>query len=322
MSDFSDRPLVAGSLTGLRAFKADRLGRLTGVTHAEVFRPDENNAVCRKASARLTGIPEGARAEMTYTSTLTWQPMETAAITVTLDDGSQEVFRSVEELERRYPPKTDSEHQVAERDCACGFYAYFDGKNDYNGSTDAAVQALIEGYGVCTVGSRGFRASKARLVAFVDPHGSEPEEAPDDEPRRHWWTPFGRVWNAFWLTVSIIGLALGIVADNLVTIGLNAASIGMWSAIIWGPKARKAWKEWRSGGHNYSTHVTFSYAGARSPQPISEVRWARVRANYPDVPVYPSLKAALAEHPLTVPPKEPLPTPQTHAEFWDMQVPS
>ena len=49
---------------------------------------------------------------------------------------------------------------------------------------------------------------------------------------------------------------------------------------------------------------------------LAGVDWSRVLANYPDVPVYPSIEAALREHPLTVPPDDPVPTPETDPDFW------
>lgn len=58
------------------------------------------------------------------------------------------------------------EHQVASMGCQCGFYAYFDrGSNPYHSVLN--VLGLIEGYGVATVGSRGFRCEKARIVALI-----------------------------------------------------------------------------------------------------------------------------------------------------------
>jgi hypothetical protein len=39
---------VAGSVTGLRAFRIDTLGRLTGVTHRDVWVPGENQAKCHR----------------------------------------------------------------------------------------------------------------------------------------------------------------------------------------------------------------------------------------------------------------------------------
>ena len=49
-------------------------------------------------------------------------------------------------------------------DCTCGFYGYFDGSDDYHG--DAKVTAVVEAYGEVVIGTRGFRAMKARIVAL------------------------------------------------------------------------------------------------------------------------------------------------------------
>lgn len=57
------------------------------------------------------------------------------------------------------------DHRVANADCTCGFYAYFDGGNDYGSAR--TITGVVEGYGTVTVGSRGFRAAKARIVAIV-----------------------------------------------------------------------------------------------------------------------------------------------------------
>lgn len=64
----------------------------------------------------------------------------------------------------RRPP---ANHRPGALDCTCGYYAYFDrGNNPYHGA--GQVLALIEGYGLMSVGQRGFRCEKARLVAFID----------------------------------------------------------------------------------------------------------------------------------------------------------
>lgn len=61
-------------------------------------------------------------------------------------------------------------HRVGVVGCSCGFYAYFDGTNDYaNMIVGVSVTGIVEGYGLVTVGSRGFRAEKARIVALVEP---------------------------------------------------------------------------------------------------------------------------------------------------------
>lgn len=63
-------------------------------------------------------------------------------------------------------------HRIAGLDCTCGFYAYFDNSNDYYEKLYGIpkVTGIVEAYGTVTIGSRGFRASKARIVAIVRPH--------------------------------------------------------------------------------------------------------------------------------------------------------
>ena len=57
-------------------------------------------------------------------------------------------------------------HHVASVDCSCGFYAYFSpGADQLSGD----VEGIIEGYGRVTVGSKGFRAERAKIVALVVP---------------------------------------------------------------------------------------------------------------------------------------------------------
>tara|TARA_R100000365_G_scaffold3491_1_gene11676 strand:- start:7402 stop:7956 length:555 start_codon:yes stop_codon:yes gene_type:complete len=54
-------------------------------------------------------------------------------------------------------------------DCSHGFYAYFDGKEEDH--RDPAVSGVIEGYGEVLIGTKGFRAMKARIVALaIKPH--------------------------------------------------------------------------------------------------------------------------------------------------------
>lgn len=61
---------------------------------------------------------------------------------------------------------SQASHRVAARGCSCGFYAYLD---DKHGDVGGEVRGVIEGYGRVTVGSRGFRAEKAKILALVVP---------------------------------------------------------------------------------------------------------------------------------------------------------
>lgn len=137
-SDFSQRPFVAGSLLGLRSFAVGPKGHLTGVVQKYPYKADENVAMCVRGDRVLNKMlmhlegPVGQRA------------------------------REAEEA-----------HELLGLDCSCGFYAYFTGIDPYStaasvmfGST-SRVTGVIEGYGRTVVGSKGFRAEKARLVALV-----------------------------------------------------------------------------------------------------------------------------------------------------------
>lgn len=201
MSDFSDRPFVAGSLIGLRAFAVDKYGRLLGPSFAQVFKPGENEAGCRKSDDGMAGMLRAYSNLSASLSAASWrftvdpfayggpipkkpQP-ETYGTgpcpcgcgqTVEFHDGTLKRGKpkapSAAEIEAAVP-KVDTtalvkvEHVLGGVKCTCGFYAYFDGLNDYK--DPSRVAAIIEGYGVCTVGDRGFRASKARLVALIEP---------------------------------------------------------------------------------------------------------------------------------------------------------
>lgn len=138
-------------------------------------------------------------------------------------------------------PRTErAEHVLAGRDCTCGFYAYFDGDNDYHTKRqfrDETVAGVVEAGGVMTVGDRGFRASQIRLLGLVQ-----------REP--HPLIQFG-------------GLLLDLVRASL----------------------RDPMED-----------------PPLDPEP--GINWAGIRRNYPGVWIYPSVRAALAAHPLTVPKPE------------------
>lgn len=63
-------------------------------------------------------------------------------------------------------------HSVAQKiyrhdhaNCTCGFYAYLNGINGYQ--SNCHVIGVIEGYGETTIGTRGFRAQKAKILALA-----------------------------------------------------------------------------------------------------------------------------------------------------------
>lgn len=164
MNDFSERLFSVGTLTGLRAFSVDRLGRLLSPQQGTVFAPGENVAECRRQysspfSSRLLQSMYSSYSShrlvtgpMTGAVTVNWMPAPLA------DEVAPD-------------PTEEPKHTVGALNCQCGFYAYTDGGNDYyRVYKEDRLAAIVEGYGICTTGSRGFRAGKARVVALIEPH--------------------------------------------------------------------------------------------------------------------------------------------------------
>jgi hypothetical protein len=251
MSEFSDRPLVAGSILGLRSFRVTDDGVLTGVMQRQYrFKDGANEAQCANHEINV----------------FIWSAMQRA-------------LRA--NLGLPSPVVEPRPHQVAGKSCTCGFYAYFDGSNDYNlylvlesmvetRKPASGFTGIIEGTGVVTVGSRGFRAEKARLVALVVPEVGS----------------IGRPWRAlFWWAIGLwdlAAMALSIIDGHHWLGALNGLA-----AMIVALAGFYRWRRWQA-----------QHRMARACVGLL----AKVRRNYPDVPFYPSEKAALKAHPLTPPP--------------------
>lgn len=59
-------------------------------------------------------------------------------------------------------------------DCQCGFYAYFGGALGQSYAIKSQLAGVIEGHGRCIIGTRGFKAQKARIVALYAPPMVDP----------------------------------------------------------------------------------------------------------------------------------------------------
>jgi hypothetical protein len=62
-------------------------------------------------------------------------------------------------------------HKIGSQVCFCGFYSYHtvEHAQAYYYGPDASIMGVIEGYGHVTIGSKGMRTSKARIVGLVVP---------------------------------------------------------------------------------------------------------------------------------------------------------
>jgi len=277
MSEFGDRPFVAGSLIGVRAFDADKLGRLVGVNYPQIFTPGENTAKC--FGGGLTFFVH------VMSETLGRRPGE----------------------ER---PKSPPQHVTAGVGCSCGFYAYYDGHSDY--SERGRVTALIEGFGVCSVGTRGFRAEKARLVALVDDRRASRRhprwfDRLADRCRRRIWP---QVLAVFAAIVGVLAVIAGVLA------GIDGALVGLPLVPGGGALVASAVVVLKADFHGIDrAHPSVCDLSRCHDQRARGGSMDDVLANYPEVPVYRSLAAAIKAHPLTVPEPPAKPTP-ADPDFW------
>lgn len=134
---YNDRPFAVGTIVGRRTWFVDDYGRLRGVHQRRLWRPGVNKAECLCPAAVQAEAPLGGPGRIGH---------------------------------------------------RCGFYAYTNGPLEFRYSpltppTAAAspfaallgtagpsvpnLGGIVEGWGSVTVGSRGFQASRAKVVAFV-----------------------------------------------------------------------------------------------------------------------------------------------------------
>lgn len=138
---------AAGVVRGVRAFDVDKFGRLLGVTFRQVWTPGENRAECKR---RYDG--DIAQAMHAMTRAFFASPVAYYSVPAVPAPSSK-------------PAMADEPHAM--RDCKHGFYAYYDGSNDYK--SPGRINAVVEGYGETVIGTRGFRCMKARIVALHFP---------------------------------------------------------------------------------------------------------------------------------------------------------
>lgn len=143
-----DYDFAAGSIKGLRSWGMDSLGRLHGVTHAEVWLPGENVAICKKSTSTM--CPEFARRG---TDVFALRPPHFRPCGAAGCDGYS---HHLEPRSHSFSPS-----------CDCGFWAY----DEHTFKDHGPVVGVIEGYGRTTIGTRGFRCEKARIVALCRDYG-------------------------------------------------------------------------------------------------------------------------------------------------------
>lgn len=162
---FSKRPFFAGSLIGLRSFGIQPEGPmrpLSSLFHTYYWDAGVNVATCQMRP-QLSKRCGGVTAEHTH--------------------GPECYF-------------TAGCPGLISKDCDCGFWAYTNGENHFHtyprsigkpaGSWGGVarigqIAGIIEGFGKCVIGPRGFRCEKARIRALILPISVNPRYSTDPE---------------------------------------------------------------------------------------------------------------------------------------------
>lgn len=175
---------AAGCVYGLRSWKIDDAGRLRGISYEEIWRPGENVSVCKAKKTELVGTcpkykPKDADKKPSpeppgYNSWFVRYVTPGRAACPTVDGVYCDGY-----VHRR---NTDPGHHF-DPACHCGFWAYDD--QDLFGP-GGQVSGVISGYGKVTIGTKGFRVEKARIVGLSrnQPLGRYDDDDYDNGPRR------------------------------------------------------------------------------------------------------------------------------------------
>lgn len=137
---FGDIGLALGTVRGARTWRvwpngAEHEHELSGMFFKHTWMPGENLALCYHRPAKSYG--------------------------------RYPIAQVLEEPEPFVPKPIELGHLAT---CLCGFYAFYNGSNDYYVEEDrdkTLVTGMIEGYGETLIGSHGFRCTKARIVALT-----------------------------------------------------------------------------------------------------------------------------------------------------------
>lgn len=301
VKDFSGYELaIGGEVYGAREWEVDSLGRLQGVSYSEVWRPGENVAKCR-AVRRSKACAQGECGRGHF-----GLPTRYTLAGVTWNTGPDYCVE---------PAGCGGVNP----DCDCGFWAYYD-RAQWG---DAPVRGVVKAYGKTTLGTKGFRAEKAEIVALYLP---EPVKAKSSDPDK--WSRWDRYcrWadkhDGFAIgvgTPSIIVGASGALAAGvqaLVSVSLAAGLVALTSlaVLIFGAATLRA--SFRGQSLRFADRRTATsqfYTTADEPSLTDEQR-ALIRRNYAGIPVFDDYEDMLRAFPLTAPEK---PSPD-HPDFWEV----
>ena len=273
--DFSrdEVPFAVGKVVGIRGWEFNR------------WNPD----LLMPLSAKSAGSWHPGENVATCTGDLSWHYMEPSRLVVQrLQNYGR--WSEAEALEKLLEGGEKKTLPISSKHCTCGFYAYWPkGLRLYSTANlmGASVVGLVEGYGHVTYGSEGFRASKARIIAFYNPFKEPP---PEKGKIRAAFFRFGKWYSEgiHWLWVLVLNTMLGVGSIwlpflflltplTMLTI-LAGTGSQIYYRVVHDRRSRMEFRLWASA---------------------TKKQWEAITAKYPGVPQYSSVKEMLAAHPLT-----------------------
>lgn len=265
--EFSGRSYGVGSVRGVRSFDVDEFGRLRGVSYKDAWKPGENVAVCGRT-----------RPAAGWTSIGGYSPYTTMTLYV---DANGRQTNSPPMVPTRPEP-----HSLA--DCSHGFYAYYDGSNDYK--ADSRISAVVEGYGETLIGTRGFRSEKAKIVALCVPDSGKGSwrSRLSSSLLLAWLWGASAVLNGYLAVHRFFDGEVGMAILSIALAGLAVALVVL--------NAR-----------------AFSARTVAAGKGVPAATVEKIRRNYPDAEVFTSFAAMVAAFP---PDKGLEPSPETDPDFW------
>lgn len=181
-------------------------------------------------------------------------------------------------------------------DCEHGFWAYFNGKNEF--SVPGTISGLIEGYGEVIIGDKGFRASKARIRAFVEPASTWRKHF-GYEPSKLISTILTVIIFLMGITSTVMGLISGQISWLLALGFAIVFPVILYQELSYylnyrtAKKAEDALNAGSDMGDLPSTAATESV----KEDYRTRLKFQQVRQRYPDIPVFGSYRELLNAYP-------------------------
>lgn len=188
--EFSIEPVI-----GVRGFRVDKLGRLTGWAYQKPWSNGENIAVCHRM-----GYSEDCKAKHNHDDM--GMPRTRREDACIVDDPCDDMA-----------------------ECDHGFWAYFDDIQSSSINMET-VHGVVAGYGKVLVGEKGFRAEKAKIEALCLP---KHEEFYDKATKVKLTRPRTHVYSLIPL-FTVPALLLGMVGDLLLGFGTAAVLATIFTA--------------------------------------------------------------------------------------------